>query len=71
MRLLCQTKRFLSFTVREILSQLESITPRSAVTAIQEALYRMDRNALQKALETFLLQTISFHDAANEVFIMA
>ena len=42
--------------------------PRSAVTAIQEALYRMDRNALQKALETFLLQTISFHDAANEVF---
>ena len=53
---------------KEILSQLESIMPRSAVTAIQEALYRMDRNALQKALETFLLQTISFHDAANEVF---
>ena len=53
---------------KEILSQLESIMPRSAVTAIQEALYRMDCNALQKALETFLLQTISFHDAANEVF---
>ena len=53
---------------KEILSQLESVIPRSAATAIQEAIYKMDSAALQKALETFLLQTISFHDAANETF---
>lgn len=53
---------------KEILSQLESVIPRSAATAIQEAIYKMDSVALQKALETFLLQTISFHDTANEPF---
>ena len=53
---------------KEILSQLESIVPRSAAAAIQEAVYKMDADALQKALERFLLQTISFHDAANETF---
>lgn len=53
---------------KEILSQLESIIPRSASIAIQEAIYKMDTEALQKTLENFLLQTISFHDAANEAF---
>lgn len=53
---------------KEILSQLESVIPRSAAIAIQEAIYKMDIKELQKALENFLLQTISFHDAASEPF---
>jgi len=53
---------------KEILSQLESIIPRSAAIAIQEAIYKMDIPALQNSLGNFLLQTISFHDAANETF---
>lgn len=53
---------------KEILSQFETMIPISAAIAIQEAIYTMDIPALQKQLETFLLQTISFHDAANETF---
>ena len=53
---------------KEILSQLEDIIPRSAAIAIQEAIYKADIDSLQKALEKFLLQTISFHDAADETF---
>ena len=53
---------------KEILSQLESIIPRSAAITIQEALYTMNIDALQNALGNFLLQTISYHDAANEIF---
>ena len=53
---------------KEILSQLENIIPRSVSVAIQEAIYKVDSDSLQKALEKFLLQTISFHDAANETF---
>ncbi len=53
---------------KEILSQFESIIPRPAAIAIQEAIYKPDADALQKTLEDFLLRTISFHDAANETF---
>lgn len=53
---------------KEILSRLSSVIPRSAAVSIQEAIYRMDIDALQKALKNFLLQTISFHDAASETF---
>ena len=53
---------------KEILSLLESVIPRSAATAIQEAIYKMDTRELQKALENFLIQSISFHDASNEAF---
>lgn len=53
---------------KEILSQLETVIPRSATTSIQEALYRGDVPALQKKLGEFLVETISFHDAANEGF---
>jgi len=53
---------------KEILAQLESVIPYSATIAIREAVYRMDVDALQKALENFLLRTISFHDAADETF---
>ena len=53
---------------KEILSQLENIIPRSVAIAIQEAIYKADIESLQKALEKFLLQTISFHDAADETF---
>lgn len=53
---------------KEILAQLETIIPRSASTAIQEAIYTMDIDALQKALKQFLLQTVSYHDTANESF---
>ena len=53
---------------KEILSQLENIIPRSVAIAIQEAIYKVDSDSLQKTLEKFLLQTISFHDAADETF---
>lgn len=53
---------------KEILSQLESVIPRPAAVAVQEAIYRMDVDTLQNALENFLLQAISFHDAAGEAF---
>jgi hypothetical protein len=53
---------------KEILSQLEPVIPRPAAIAIQEAIYKMDVDTLQATLENFLLQTISFYDAANETF---
>lgn len=53
---------------KEILSQLEHVVPASAAVVIQEAIYTMNIPALQKHLEAFLYQTISFHDAANETF---
>ena len=51
---------------KEILYKYENVIPPAAATAIQEAIYTMDIPKLQNKLETFLLQTISFHDAANE-----
>ena len=53
---------------KEILSQLEYIIPRSLAIEIQEALYKMDVDALQRGLEKYLVQTISFYDAANESY---
>lgn len=53
---------------KEILSQFENVISPSAAIAIWEAIYTMDIPALQKRLEEFLFQTISFHDAANETF---
>lgn len=53
---------------KEILSRMESVIPTSAAIAIQEAIYMADIPALQKRLEKLLLETISFHDAANETF---
>ena len=53
---------------KEILAQMESEIPHSSAIAVQEAIYLQDVPALQKRLEQFLMQTISFHDAANETF---
>lgn len=53
---------------KEILSQLENIIPRAAAIGIQEAIYKLDTDELRQKLEAFLLQTISFHDAASEAF---
>ena len=53
---------------KEILSQLETMIPRPAAIAVQEAIYKMDMDGLQRALGDFLLQTISYHDAADETF---
>lgn len=53
---------------KEILSQLESIIPCAAAIGIQEAIYKLDTDELRQKLEAFLLQTISFHDAASEAF---
>lgn len=53
---------------KEIMSQLEDIVPHSIAASIQESLYKADAEALQKSLEQFLIQSISFHDAANETF---
>ena len=53
---------------REILSKFEDVIPPAAAISIQEAIYMMDIPKLQSKLKTFLHQTISFHDAANETF---
>lgn len=53
---------------KEILSQLESVIPRTAAIGIQEAIYKMDIDELQKKLAAFLMETISFHDASSEAF---
>lgn len=53
---------------KEILFQFENVIPPSVAVSIQEAIYTMDISALQKRVEAFLLQTISYHDAANETF---
>lgn len=53
---------------KEILSQLESVIPQTAAIGIQEAIYKMDIDELQKKLAAFLMETISFHDASSEAF---
>lgn len=53
---------------KEILSQLDTVIPRSTAIEIQEAIYKMDVDELQNKLQKFLLQSISFHDAASESF---
>ena len=53
---------------KEILSQFESVIPPAAAIGIQEAIYKMDLDELQTKLEKFLLETVSFHDAASESF---
>lgn len=53
---------------KEILSQMEGIIPISVAVAIQEAIYVGNVESLQRHLEQFLLQTISYHDTANETF---
>ena len=53
---------------KEILSQLEYIIPRSLAIEIQEAIYKVDIPALQRALEKYLMQTISFYDSNAEDF---
>ena len=53
---------------KEILSQLESVIPRASAIGIQEAIYKMDVDELQTKLAEFLMETISFHDAASEAF---
>ena len=53
---------------KEILSKFENMIPASVVIAIQEAIYTLNIPKLQNRLETFLLQTVSFHDTANETF---
>ncbi len=53
---------------KEILSKFQKMIPMSIALSIQEAVYTMNLTALQERLEKFLLQTVSFHDAANETF---
>ena len=53
---------------KEILSKFKAFIPKSSADTISNAIINMDINALQIALESFLLQTISYHDAANESF---
>lgn len=53
---------------KEILSMLKDFIPKSSGEAISNAIILMDKDNLQKTLENFLLQTISFHDASSESF---
>lgn len=61
-------KEISSVYSREILSQLQDLIPTATAIGVQEAIYQMDSQALQKRLGDLLLQTISFHDTANENF---
>lgn len=61
-------KEIASVYSREILSQLEDAIPMSTSIALQEALFKMDIEALQKKIQDFLLQTVSFYDTTNENF---
>lgn len=53
---------------KEFLTQMEAVIPSSSAIAVQEAIYLQNIPALQQRLEQFLMQTISLHDAANEIF---
>ena len=53
---------------KEILERFESIISPAVAIAIQEAIYTMNVSALQKQIQNFLLQTISSHDTAKEIF---
>ena len=53
---------------KEILVRFDKMISPAVAIAIQEAIYTMDVPVLQKRLESFLIETISFHDAANETF---
>lgn len=53
---------------KEILSQPKSVISRTAAIGVQEAIYKMNIDELQIKLQDFLLETISFHDAASEAF---
>ena len=53
---------------REILRKIEKVISPSSALAIQEALYSRDGEQIQKALQAFLVQTISYNDASSESF---
>ncbi len=53
---------------KEIIAQMEVALSSSSVVSVQEAIYLQDIPALQQRLGQFLMQSISFHDAANETF---
>ena len=53
---------------KEILSQLKGNEAPALALAVQEALYLGNGNLLQKALEKFLMASISFYDASSEGF---
>ena len=55
---------------KEILSQLENIIPRSVAIAIQEAIYKVDSDSLQKTLEKFLLQTSQIFAVTHSPFVI-
>ncbi len=53
---------------REILDKLTSLIPQSTAIAVQEALYTSNIEALQRSLETLLLQSASYYDTTGEAF---
>lgn len=53
---------------KEILTQLGSLMPSSISTAIQEAIYTHNADALKHHLGKLLLESVSYHDTAKEIF---
>ncbi|MBE7003550.1 MAG: hypothetical protein E7425_04585, partial [Ruminococcaceae bacterium] len=53
---------------KEILDKLTSLIPQSTAIAVQEALYTGNVEALQRSLETLLLQSASYYDTTGEAF---
>ncbi|MCM1267467.1 MAG: AAA family ATPase [Bacteroidales bacterium] len=53
---------------KEILARLEDIIPMAASTAVLRGLLLGEDEKVQEALQNFLRETISYHDAASETF---
>ena len=61
--------REISFVYKkEILEKLDTMIPQSTAVSIQEAMYLGDASALQKHLQTLLLQSASCYDTVGENF---
>ncbi len=53
---------------KEIISQLGQLIPKGNAISIQQALISNDAKMLEKELNRFLLETVSFYDTASEAF---
>lgn len=53
---------------KEIIANMNPAQTESTATAIQQAVFEKDAARLQQCIETFLIQTISYFDSADEAF---
>ncbi|MGM9570197.1 MAG: AAA family ATPase [Phascolarctobacterium sp.] len=53
---------------KEILERFDQLLSPNVTDSLQNALFEQDETALQKYLQKFLLETVSYHDAMGESF---